>query len=207
MMREFDVTLQRSINNSHQIENIGNLTGEILSIASKTNLLALNASIEAARAGEAGKGFSVVAEEIRVLADNSKETANNIQAISEGVVSAVMELADDANRLMSFIKEKILPDYELMERTGEQYLNDSLTVDQMMAEMKEAVEKIGEVMRTVAGSNSDIADNVQESAQSVVEVVDNTASLAADMQNIILALDQVSSVIAHLSDQTSCFAG
>jgi methyl-accepting chemotaxis protein len=205
IMKEFDISLQRSISNSHQIENIGNLTGDILSIASKTNLLALNASIEAARAGEAGKGFSVVAEEIRVLADNSKETANNIQVISEGVVTAVMELAEDANRLMNFIKEKILPDYELMERTGEQYLDDSLTVDQIMSEMKEAVEKIGEVMRTVAGSNSDIAENVQESAASVVEVVDNTASLAADMQNIILALDQVSGVITHLSEQTACF--
>ncbi len=91
MIREFDVALQASIEDSHQIENINSLTGDILSIAAKTNLLALNASIEAARAGEAGKGFAVVADEIRVLADGSKETANNIQQISKGVVDAVIK--------------------------------------------------------------------------------------------------------------------
>lgn len=207
MIREFDVTLQASIEDSHQIENIGNLTGDILSIASKTNLLALNASIEAARAGEAGKGFAVVADEIRVLADSSKATANNIQQISKGVVDAVMKLADNANNLVNFINERILPDYEIMEQTGEQYLNDSITVDQMMSEMRDSMENIGSMMRDVAQSNENITNNVQESAQGVTGVVGNTTALVDNMQNIIGALDQVSNVISHLSEQTACFQG
>lgn len=205
MIREFDVALQASIEDSHQIENIGSLTGDILSIASKTNLLALNASIEAARAGEAGKGFAVVADEIRVLADGSKETANNIQQISKGVVDAVRKLADNANNLVNFINERILPDYEILEQTGEQYLNDSITVDQIMGEMRDSMENIGGMMRDVAQSNENITNNVQESAQGVTGVVGNTTALVDNMQNIIGALDQVSNVISHLSEQTACF--
>ena len=207
MIKEFDVSLHASIEDSHQIEKIGNLTGDILDIASKTNLLALNASIEAARAGEAGKGFAVVADEIRVLADNSKQTANNIQQISEGVVAAVMTLADNAGELVNFINERVMPDYEILERTGEQYLNDSITVDQIMGEMQDSMENIGSMMRKVAESNDNIANNVRESAQGVGGVVDNTAALADNMKNIMGALEEVSSAVSHLSEQTACFHG
>lgn len=205
MIREFDVTLQGSIEDSRKIENISNLTGDILSIASKTNLLALNASIEAARAGEAGRGFAVVADEIRVLADSSKETANNIQAISDEVVEAVTVLADNARSLINFINERILPDYETMERTGEQYLKDSITVDKMMTEIRGSMEQVGDMMRMVVESNDSITNNVQESAQGIMGVVNNTTALADNMQDIVRALEQVSGVINHLSEQTASF--
>ena len=207
MIKEFDVSLNASIEDSRQIEKIGNLTSDILGIASKTNLLALNASIEAARAGEAGKGFAVVADEIRQLADNSKETAGNIQQISESVVAAVITLAGKAGNLLKFINDRVMPDYEILENTGEQYLNDSITVDQMMSEMRDSMENIGSMMRTVAESNVNISNNVKESAQGVGGVVDNTAALADNMKNIIEALDQVSDVVGHLSEQTACFEG
>lgn len=207
MIKGFDVTLNASIEDSRQIEQIGNLTSDILGIASKTNLLALNASIEAARAGEAGKGFAVVADEIRQLADSSKETAGNIQRISESVVAAVMTLAENAGNLVKFINDRVMPDYEILERTGEQYLNDSITIDQMMCAMRDSMENIGSVMRTVAESNENITKNVRESAQGVGGVVDNTAALAENMKDIIKALDQVSDVVGHLSEQTACFEG
>lgn len=207
MIQNFDVTLNASIEDSRQIEKIGNLTADILGIASKTNLLALNASIEAARAGEAGKGFAVVAEEIRQLADSSKETAGNIQQISESVVAAVMTLAENAGNLVKFINDRVMPDYEILERTGEQYLNDSITVDQMMSEMRDSMENIGSMMRTVAESNENITSNVRESAQGVGGVVDNTAALVENMKNIIKALNQVSDVANNLSEQTACFEG
>lgn len=93
-------TLETAVEESGSVEQINELTGEILNIASKTNLLALNASIEAARAGEAGKGFAVVADEIRVLADNSRDTASSIQSISDDVTRAVKQLAESSVNLV-----------------------------------------------------------------------------------------------------------
>ena len=97
-----------SIEESKQVEEINHLTNDILEIASQTNLLALNASIEAARAGEAGKGFAVVADEIRSLAENSRETANDIQKISSNVVGAVENLMRNANDVIEYMQREVM---------------------------------------------------------------------------------------------------
>ncbi|MBP3824489.1 MAG: methyl-accepting chemotaxis protein, partial [Butyrivibrio sp.] len=114
-------TLDESVKESEQVNQIGELTKVILDIASQTNLLALNASIEAARAGEAGKGFAVVAQEISALADNSRQTAGNIQTISENVTQAVKELSNNAIEVVDFINNTVIADYEAFVETGEKY--------------------------------------------------------------------------------------
>ena len=119
MIMEIDEAVKNSVEDSKQIADISTLTGDILGIANQTNLLALNASIEAARAGEAGKGFAVVADEIRQLADSSRKTANNIQVISESVVESVTTLASNAMKLLNFVNDQVLSDYEMLERTGD----------------------------------------------------------------------------------------
>lgn len=205
MMAEFDVALQTSIEESRQIDSINNLTADILKIAGQTNLLALNASIEAARAGESGRGFAVVADEIRVLADNSTQTANNIKKISAGVIGAVNKLADNARKLLEFMNQRVLPDYGILEDTGEQYVKDTVTFEEMMMQIKVAAESLNEIMGTTASAMEDISVTVHDSAQGISNVVENTTELAQEMQDITDALEAVSGVVGELAEQTSCF--
>ena len=72
-------------------------------MAEETNLLALNASIEAARAGESGRGFAIIAENIKKLADSSKETASDSDANKEQIQMAISNLLKDAGRLIEVI--------------------------------------------------------------------------------------------------------
>ena len=76
---------------------------EITNVAEETNLLALNASIEAARAGESGRGFAIIAENIKKLADSSKETASDSDANKEQIQMAISNLLKDAGRLIEVI--------------------------------------------------------------------------------------------------------
>ena len=117
--------LQKAIEDSNSVKQVNSLTNDILNIASQTNLLALNASIEAARAGEAGRGFAVVAREISQLAAASQEAANNIQRINAVVTNSVNNLSDNANGLVSYINDSILPEFERFVESGVEY-NDKL---------------------------------------------------------------------------------
>jgi methyl-accepting chemotaxis protein len=122
MISQMSKSVNSSVENSKQVTKINELTSNILEISSQTNLLALNASIEAARAGEAGKGFAVVAEEIRKLADSSRDTANSIQTISVDVTGAVDNLAESAEKILEFINSYIINDYDKFVQTGKQYM-------------------------------------------------------------------------------------
>ena len=205
IMESIDAQMKTSIEESKQIDQIKNLTDDILSIAGQTNLLALNASIEAARAGEAGRGFAVVADEIRNLADNSKNIANNIQEISEQVVTAVTQLIDNSKNLVDFMNTQVMNDYEQMELTGQQYYQDSTTIDALMDDINEKTTGLKNVMQDLAAANEGISDTVQESTIGITNVVGNTTELADDMKSINHNLDQVSAVMTTLQDQVAHF--
>ncbi|MCM1183730.1 MAG: methyl-accepting chemotaxis protein [Roseburia sp.] len=176
--------LETAIENSRSVEKINELTTEILNISSQTNLLALNASIEAARAGEAGRGFSVVADEIRVLADTSRDTANNIQHISAAVTEAVGELAQNANEMLTFIDTTVLEDYDKFVNVANRYHDDADNMNGMFCDFNEKTQNLEETMSEMTDGINGINIAVEESAQGVTVVADNTSQLVDLLKEI-----------------------
>ena len=202
-----DITgeLNTALENSRSVEKVAQLTEDILSISSQTNLLALNASIEAARAGEAGKGFAVVADEIRQLADSSRETANNIQTINEQVIEAVNGLVKASERIISYINENILPDYEAFVQGGRHYSEDAVHIDDSMAEYEKSAEEILSTMIEITDAIEGINKAVEESANGVTDAAVNVDSLVQSMSEVHGKMEENSSVAKNLKDESANF--
>ena len=205
MASDINNLLQTSLEKSKDVEKINALTDEILEISSQTNLLALNASIEAARAGEVGKGFAVVADEIRQLADSSRETANNIQGISREVTSSVAELAANANQMLSFIQNEVLPDYENMVNTGNQYSDDAGRVDDIMIQFAGSATQLKNTMHDMATLIQEIAETINDSSLQVSEVSESVNTLTESMSDIKSSIQITEDVSYRLEGEVAKF--
>ncbi len=198
-------TLISAVEESRSVEQINELTGEILDIASQTNLLALNASIEAARAGEAGKGFAVVADEIRNLADNSRDTANNIQSISNLVTGAVQKLADNAEHMLQFIDDKVMTDYDNFVVVVQQYEKDAESINGIISEFSRNTEEINQTMDDMNTGINDIAVAVDESAKGVTLVAESAVDLVSAITKIQQETENNMGISTQLSDEVNKF--
>ena len=198
--------LNKAIEDSKSVDQVNNLTNDILNISSQTNLLALNASIEAARAGEAGKGFAVVADEIRQLADSSRETANKIQSINSIVVTAVNNLSDNANNLVSYMQQTILPEFEMFVDSGVKYKENASYIESAMNEFAEKTDVLKRNMDEITGSINTITTAVDDGAAGVNNAAISTQSLVEDIVNISNKMTENKNIAQNLKDSTNIFA-
>ena len=157
--------LEKAISDSQRVREIDTLTEEILSISAQTNLLALNASIEAARAGEAGKGFAVVADEIRLLADHSKNAVGKIRQVTEAVVGNVSFLTESAQKLLSFMNDKVMENYKDMIRLAGMYKQDAVFYSDISGKLGEASQELDTGMEGINASIGSITALVRETAE------------------------------------------
>jgi len=171
------VALEKAIKDSQVVSQIDVLSNTIMQITAQTNLLALNAAIEAARAGEAGRGFSVVADEIRKLAELSKHTVGEIQSITKLVSEAVRNLSSHSNSLLQFMSSDVNGDYEMIIEVANQYNLDAVFVDSLVTDFsatsEELLASIQDVLKTVEGvaaASTEGADGTQDIAGRTSEI-------------------------------------
>ena len=197
--------LQAALEDSRSAQKINEMTQEILSITSQTNLLSLNASIEAARAGEAGRGFAVVADEIRGLADSSAEAASNIQNISGLVTEAVEKLAKNAEKMLEFVDEKVMKDYDSFVDIVQQYKEDADSVDEILSNVAANTEDISQTMDGMSSGINDISTVVEDNAKGITNVADNAVALVQSMVEIQRETERNQHISQKLNDEVNRF--
>ena len=204
-IREIMGVLTQAIEDSRSVDQVNELTNDILNISGSTNLLALNASIEAARAGEVGRGFMVVAEEIRQLADSSRDAANHIQNINGTIISAVHNLAENANGMVEYINQSILPEFRKFMDSGVRYREDSTYVERVMKEFKTKTDALKGEVDGIAVSVNAIVTAIDEGVSGVSHASESTRMLVEDMDRISGRMGENREITEKLQEETAIF--
>ena len=175
-------SLMQAIEDAKAVNEINTLSEAILQITNKTNLLALNAAIEAARAGEAGKGFAVVAE-------GSKNTVNKIQDTTQVVLKAMENLSGNASAILNFVNEKVLKDYEVLVKTGEQYNQDAMIVDAIVSELSSTSEELAASIQNMLSAITEVASASTDGAQSASDIAGKVNTIKEESEKVLSGIE------------------
>ena len=165
------------------VDNIKVMADTIASISEQTNLLALNAAIEAARAGEQGKGFSVVAEEVRKLAEQSSQAVTGIQDTIIKVQDAFKNLSKNGSEVLKFINENVHQQFDYFGGIGNQYYNDSDFVSRMSEEITATIGQVSEAVQNMSETAQESSENAETIKTSIHETTKAVEQVALTAQN------------------------
>ena len=184
MAEAVEASMREKIEESKKAERILDLTRDILEIASQTNLLALNASIEAAHAGDAGRGFAIVADEINKLSVMTSTTASEISDISKTVLNAVSQLAEEAQKVVEFMKDKTVGSYAELVEVGHKYQGDSKIMFDKMQDFAYIAESLAIQLDEATKTIDSIRTAANESANAVSEFTNSVVLITEHVEEI-----------------------
>ncbi|RII33670.1 methyl-accepting chemotaxis protein [Clostridium chromiireducens] len=198
--------MNEALDKIKSVEKIKMLTNAIFNISEQTNLLALNAAIESARAGEAGRGFSIVAEEIRKLAENSKITVNEIHNVVDIIFEAVNNLSDVSKQTLTYIETKVLDSYKESVLVGENYEKDALYIKNLVSdlsatseELLASIKTITESLKEISTANNECSTGTSEVADKILNIKNNSNDVQIETENLKHGMKHLNSLVLNFS--------
>lgn len=184
--------LLHEVNN--RIANVGEMTDIIKNISAQTNLLALNAAIEAARAGESGRGFSVVADEIRKLAEQSQEAVQEINSVVENVLGDTSEIAKSSNEMMK--------EFTVQKGNVEKAIDSFSKISEEVFNMAPVINEVSSSVISIGKEKDKVVSRSNNSVEIANKISETTQEISSSSKELTLTSEEVAKSATELSALT-----
>lgn len=198
--------LQSAIEETKEIGKIVEVSEAISAIAEQTNLLALNASIEAARAGEAGKGFAVVADEIKNLSNTTGSEIEKVNGLVKKVMESVNKLSGASNKIISFLDEIVLKDYDKLETLAGSYKEDAdyyVEVSNVLGthidHLSTSIASINQIIVTIDESQKELDGAVQSVNENLQMITDASENVSVETKDVMKSVSTLQETVEQFN--------